>query len=69
MNGRRSTEEMRIALFYQGTAGEKEVFSHLRGKLPKYMLPSVIRSVAVFPQTRTGKIDRKALLGMIEDKE
>ncbi len=61
-------EGMKIHLFYKGTAGEKDVFKHLRGKLPKYMLPGVIEAVTEFPQTRTGKIDRKALLTSVKNR-
>ena len=54
-------EGTRIVLFYQGTAEEKAVFAHMRGKLPKYMLPATVQKMESFPQTRTGKIDRKEL--------
>ena len=36
--------------------------ARLRDRLPKYMLPSVCRRLERFPQNRTGKIDRRALL-------
>lgn len=61
-------ERKRIILFCGGKADVKDVSKHLRGKLPKYMLPSVIEKVDAFPQTRTGKIDRKALLTMAAEK-
>ncbi|MBE6569671.1 MAG: amino acid adenylation domain-containing protein [Ruminococcaceae bacterium] len=59
----------RIVLFYQGSAEEKAVFAHLRGKLPKYMLPAAVEKRENFPQTRTGKIDRKALFASLVHKE
>ena len=41
---------------------EKALLARLRDRLPKYMLPSVCRRLERFPQNRTGKIDRRALL-------
>lgn len=52
----------RLTLFYTGEAGEKALLARLRDRLPKYMLPSVCRRLERFPQNRTGKIDRRALL-------
>lgn len=55
-------ELARLTLFYTGAAEEKVLLAHLRDRLPKYMLPSVCRRLERFPQNRTGKIDRRALL-------
>lgn len=52
----------RIFLFYQGDRAPKTVLEALRAVLPKYMLPARLIPVTAFPQTRTGKIDRRALL-------
>ena len=52
----------RLTLFYTGEAGEKALLARLRDRLPKYMLPSACRRLERFPQNRTGKIDRRALL-------
>lgn len=52
----------RLTLFYTGEAEEKALLARLRDRLPKYMLPSVCRRLERFPQNRTGKIDRRALL-------
>ena len=62
-------EGTRIVLFYQGTAEEKTVFAHLKGRLPKYMLPAAVEKMDTFPQTRTGKIDRKTLYSLAVHKE
>lgn len=34
---------------------------HLAGRLPDYMIPAEFRTVAAFPRTITGKVDRKLL--------
>ncbi|MBQ9458455.1 MAG: amino acid adenylation domain-containing protein [Oscillospiraceae bacterium] len=59
----------RLVLFYQGAAAEKELREHLRERLPKYMLPAVLRRVEEFPRTRTGKIDRRALLAAAQSEK
>ncbi|MBE6598933.1 MAG: amino acid adenylation domain-containing protein [Ruminococcaceae bacterium] len=56
------SEERRICLFYKGEADRGSVLRYLRGRLPKYMIPGAVERCAAFPVTRTGKIDRKALL-------
>jgi len=61
-------DKTRIVLFCKGECDAKAVFAYLRGKLPKYMLPTVIEKLEVFPQTRTGKIDRKMLLAKVIQK-
>src|SRR5207237_25703 len=38
-----------------------ELRSHLRAKLPEYMMPSVFMEVAEIPLTGQGKVDRRAL--------
>ena len=58
-------ENRRLLLCYQGEAEECAVMAHLRGALPKYMLPSELRRIDAFPRTRTGKIDRKTLLNQL----
>ncbi|MGW7453247.1 amino acid adenylation domain-containing protein [Streptomyces sp. NPDC054787] len=40
----------------------EEIRAHLRGILPAYMVPPVIRLCAALPLTGTGKVDRRALL-------
>ena len=51
----------RIVLFCAGMCTEKEIFSHLQGLLPRYMLPAEIVKLDVLPLTPNGKIDRKGL--------
>jgi acyl-coenzyme A synthetase/AMP-(fatty) acid ligase len=45
--------------------GEQEVMAHLIESLPKYALPHKVVSVPTFPLTRSGKIDRVALLEIV----
>jgi len=43
------------------------VLTRLKQRLPPYMVPSAIRSVASFPLNANGKIDRKALAASLAD--
>ncbi|HEX5883448.1 MAG TPA: amino acid adenylation domain-containing protein, partial [Pyrinomonadaceae bacterium] len=43
------------------TIEARQLRDYLRGKLPEYMLPSAFVTLAVFPLTTSGKIDRLAL--------
>src|SRR6185503_10298825 len=38
-----------------------ELRTHLRGRLPDYMVPSAIVALAAFPLTPNGKVDRRSL--------
>ena len=55
-------EQSRLTLFYTGESDDKSLMLRLRSALPKYMLPTICKRLDAFPQNRTGKIDRKALL-------
>ena len=48
--------------FYTGTKDKKELHAGLKEFLPIYMIPGILVPVEVFPMTKNGKIDRKALL-------
>lgn len=48
----------------QKSASTSELRSHLKDKLPDYMLPGSFVLLESFPLTTTGKIDRKALAAM-----
>ena len=47
---------------------EDDLKQYLLGKIPEYMVPSQIVSVAEFPLTVNGKIDKKALISLYEQK-
>lgn len=48
--------------FYIGSIDKKQLHSMLKGSLPVYMVPGVLRQIDSFPLTKNGKIDRKKLL-------
>jgi acyl-coenzyme A synthetase/AMP-(fatty) acid ligase len=57
------TGNVKIYLFVENYEGKTEdINSYLETKVPKYMIPSFIHNLPVFPLNVNGKIDRKALL-------
>ena len=60
-------EKKAIALFYVGNIDVAEIGKDLSEKLPRYMLPSVVRKLDVIPLTDNGKINRTQLLSMAEE--
>ena len=55
-------EHSKIVMFYQGDISREAILERLKEKLPRYMVPNVIRRVESFPKTRTQKVDTKQLL-------
>ncbi|HHU72153.1 MAG TPA: amino acid adenylation domain-containing protein, partial [Clostridiales bacterium] len=51
----------KIILFYVGDVTSAEVANYLKEKLPRYMVPNVIRALDKMPLTANGKIDRVGL--------
>lgn len=51
----------KIVLFYVGDITERQFKTDLREKLPRYMLPHVLRKLEAMPLTPGGKTDRKYL--------
>ena len=58
----------KICAFYIGNIEIDEIVKKLEDKIPKYMVPSIIRKVDDFILNKNGKIDRKILLESIEGK-
>jgi acyl-coenzyme A synthetase/AMP-(fatty) acid ligase len=61
-------EKSKLYGFYVGNIDKKELHSKLKEKLPVFMIPSKLIKVNYFPITKNGKIDRKELLLMKDDK-
>lgn len=60
-------ENSLIVYFYSGEeTSRREIFKFLRGHLPKYMFPNVIKKLDVLPKNRAGKIDRLKLMEIYE---
>lgn len=51
----------RLVAYVEGTASEAALLEHLGERLPDYMVPAHIITLAAFPLTANGKVDIKAL--------
>lgn len=51
----------KIILFYEGEASEDMLLKEMKERLPRYMVPAVIKHMDRLPLTANGKIDRKSL--------
>jgi len=51
----------KIYAYYIGDIDKKEIHDKLKDVLPVFMMPNVMIQVDMFPLTKNGKIDRKAL--------
>ena len=61
-------EKSKLYGFYIGNIDKKELHLKLKEKLPVFMIPSKLIKLDEFPITKNGKIDRKKLLLMKDDK-
>ena len=59
-------EKKKIILFYAGQPEVSEMAAYIKEKLPRYMVPNVIRALEAMPFTPNGKIDRNLLKSMYE---
>ncbi|MBQ4600057.1 MAG: amino acid adenylation domain-containing protein [Oscillospiraceae bacterium] len=62
-------EKKKIILFYAGDAAPGEMTAYIKEKLPRYMVPNVVRRLDTMPLTPNGKIDRNLLKTQYENKE
>ena len=64
-------EEKKITLAYESSKGltKKEILLAVADKLPKYMLPSKFIKLDAMPLNTNGKIDRKRIQILLEDKK
>ncbi|MGD0947507.1 MAG: amino acid adenylation domain-containing protein [Candidatus Binatia bacterium] len=59
-----------IHLFVENFPGRvEEIERYLETKVPKYMIPSEIHNITAFPLNVNGKIDRRALLKAVKDRQ
>ena len=58
----------KIILFYVGDVTPAEMTTYIKEKLPRYMVPNVVRQLSEMPFTPNGKIDRNGLKTMYENK-
>ncbi len=54
-------EKKKIVLYYTGTVETGELAAFIKEKLPRYMVPNVLKSLETMPLTPNGKIDRNLL--------
>lgn len=54
-------QRKKIILFYTGDLPASDIAAYIKEKLPRYMVPNVIRQIDTLPYTSNGKIDRNAL--------
>lgn len=59
----------KIILYYVGDLEPKDAAVYIKEKLPRYMVPNVIKKLDVMPQTPNGKIDRKLLKDTYEQSK
>ena len=62
-------ERKRIVLYYVGELTATELVTHLKGYVPRYMIPAECVPLETMPLTPNGKIDRKLLQKKAENRE
>lgn len=65
------TDLVHLAAFIESESviDHDALIDSLSKRLPGYMIPRVIRSVAAFPVTGNGKLDRSSLVKLLEDED
>ncbi len=59
----------KIVCCYQGEIDKKRLSAELRQFLPDYMIPNVFRKTETMPITKNGKVDKKALQALYDEKK
>ncbi len=54
-------DKKKIVLYYVGSTDIKEVTTYIKEKLPRYMVPNVVKQLDEMPLTPNGKINRNLL--------
>jgi acyl-CoA synthetase (AMP-forming)/AMP-acid ligase II len=57
----------KIAIFYTGDIIPSALTATLKGLLPRYMLPAIVRQLEIMPLTANGKLDRQTLRAMLNE--
>ncbi len=61
-------EKKKIILFYTGQVTVADITAYIKQKLPRYMVPNVVRQLETMPLTPNGKIDRNGLKQLYNEK-
>lgn len=61
-------ERSKIILYYVGSTEEADLLADLKTRLPRYMLPGLIRRIDTIPLTTNGKINRLALTELYQQE-
>ena len=59
-------DKKKIVLFCVGDISASDMAAYIKEKLPRYMVPNVIKPLDSMPFTPNGKIDRVRLKGIYE---
>ena len=59
----------KIVLYYVGKLSTGDMAAYIKEKLPRYMVPNVIRQLDALPLTPNGKIDRNLLKQWYEENK
>ena len=62
-------EKKKIVLYYVGDLSTGDLAAFIKGKLPRYMVPNVIKNLDTMPLTPNGKIDRNLLKKWYEENK
>ncbi len=62
-------DKKKIILYYTGDVSPKDMAAYIKEKLPRYMVPNVIKQLERMPLTPNGKIDRKYLMKCYEGEK
>ncbi len=55
-------DKKKIILYYTGSVSTKDMATYIKGKLPRYMVPNVIKQLEQMPLTPNGKTNRTLLM-------
>lgn len=61
-------EKNKICVFYIGNISKNELRTKLKEILPVFMMPNIFMELTEFPITKNGKIDRKKLKQLLQEK-